>query len=176
MREQRMSYNNKALFLDRDGVINIDYSHVNDKINFVFIDGIFDLCKLMQANGYLIIVITNQAGIGKAFYTEEKFLNLNKWMIKKFKENDITISKTYYCPHKPEENCSCRKPNPGMILNAVKEFHINPKLSVLIGDKKSDIKAGIAAGINKNIFFDQINHHNTIKTLINWMNEFKNEK
>ena len=166
-----MSYNNKALFLDRDGVINIDYSHVHDKKDFVFIDGIFDLCKLMQTNGYLIIVITNQAGIGKAFYTEEKFLNLNKWMINKFKENDITISKTYYCPHKPEEKCSCRKPNPSMILSALKEYHINPKSSVLIGDKESDIKAGIAAGINKNIFFDQNNHFNTMKILENWINE-----
>ena len=149
-----MNYSlNKALFLDRDGVINIDYGHVHSVENFDFIEGIFDLCRIAQQKGYLIIVITNQAGIGKGLYSENDFLELNQWMIKQFMINGIIVSKTYYCPHKPEENCSCRKPNPGMLLKAIEEFKINPFDSILIGDKKSDIEAGQNANIGNCILF-----------------------
>jgi D-glycero-D-manno-heptose 1,7-bisphosphate phosphatase len=139
----------KALFLDRDGVINIDKNYVHKISDFEFVDGIFDLCKYYQDKGYLIFVITNQAGIARGYYNHNDFANLSSWMTDQFKQNDIIISKVYYCPHHPDfdKDCACRKPNPGMILQAQTEFDIDLTNSVLIGDKESDLKAGRNAGI-----------------------------
>ncbi len=152
---------NKALFLDRDGVINIDYGHVYQIKDFHFIDGIFDLCLKAQQSGYLIIVITNQAGIAKSYYKEEDFLKLTKWIEDKFLKRNIKISKTYYCPHHTEaviekyrKDSFDRKPNPGMLLKAIKEFDIDPSQSIMIGDKESDIKAAKLAKISKRILFN----------------------
>ena len=143
---------NKALFLDRDGIVNIDYGHVYKIKDFKFTDFIFDLCKKYQNNGYLIFIITNQAGIGKNLYTEQDFLNLNKYMLNEFNKQGINITKVYYCPHKPEDGCDCRKPKSGMFLKAINEFNINPKESVAIGDKLTDLEAAYDAGIKKLYF------------------------
>jgi len=162
---------NKALFLDRDGVINFDFGHVYKNDEFAFIDGIFDLCEFMQREGYLIIVVTNQAGIGKGFYKLSDFLKLDSWMKKKFLEKNIEIQKTYFCPHKPEDNCLCRKPKPGMLLKALSEFDIDPKKSVLIGDKQSDVLAGESAGIHHILLFNEANHFKNIELLKAMLNE-----
>ena len=140
---------NKALFIDRDGVINIDKVHVFLRKDFGFTPGIFDLCWSYLDKGFLIIVITNQAGIAKGIYTEDDFLKLTDWMIGEFKNKGITISKVYHCPHHPDftGQCECRKPKPGMILKAKKEFDLDLSQSVLIGDKESDLQAGRSAGI-----------------------------
>tara|TARA_B100001250_G_C19816616_1_gene798762 strand:+ start:6005 stop:6571 length:567 start_codon:yes stop_codon:yes gene_type:complete len=142
----------KALFLDRDGIINYDYNHVYKIDEFIFKDDIFELCKYFQKNGYLIIIITNQAGIAKGFYKEEDYNILTNWMLNKFNEQGINISKVFHCPHHPEftGSCYCRKPNPKMILDAKKKFKINLKKSLLVGDNLSDINAGINAGIGEN--------------------------
>ena len=142
----------KALFLDRDGIVNIDYGHVYKIKDFKFTNFIFDLCKKYQKDNYLIFIITNQAGIGKGLYKEKDFLKLNKYMLDEFNKQGIKINKVYYCPHRPEDNCECRKPKPGMFLEAIKEFNIDPNESVAIGDKMSDLKAAYAAGI-KNLYF-----------------------
>lgn len=149
---------NKALFLDRDGVINIDKRHLYLKEEFVFTTGIFDLCKKYLEAGYIILVITNQAGIAKGLFTKEDFLKLTDWMIGQFLNNGVIISKVYYCPHHPDITgfCECRKPNPGMILQAIKEFNLDISECVLIGDMESDIEAGRKAGIpepNLHLFF-----------------------
>ncbi|NBV06471.1 MAG: D-glycero-beta-D-manno-heptose 1,7-bisphosphate 7-phosphatase [Proteobacteria bacterium] len=151
---------NKALFLDRDGVINIDYGHVFEIEKFHFIDGIFELCKHAQDLGYLIIVITNQAGIAKGFYTEEQFLELTKWMENEFAKRQIKISKTFYCPFHKEakiekyrQDSLDRKPNPGMLLKAIKEFNIDVEKSVMIGDKETDMMAAEAAKIKDRFLF-----------------------
>lgn len=152
---------NKALFLDRDGVINVDYGHVFEIEKFHFIDGIFELCKQAQDLGYLIIVVTNQAGIAKGFYSEEQFLELTKWMENEFAKRQIKITKTFYCPFHKEakiekyrQDSVDRKPNPGMILKAFKEFNIDAEKSVMIGDKYTDMMAAEAAKVrfifNKN--------------------------
>jgi len=143
----------KALFLDRDGIINEEYNYVHKIEDFKFCDGIFELCKFYQDAGYLIIIITNQAGIARGYYTKKDFHILTEWMIEKFNENGIKISRVYFCPHHPTftGNCICRKPNPGMILDAQKEFDIDLEKSILIGDKESDIKAGLNAGIGRTI-------------------------
>ena len=156
---------NKALFLDRDGVININHGHVHKIEEFDFIDGIFDLCKLAKEKNFIIIIVTNQAGIGKGYYTENQFLSLNQWMLDMFKQYGISIDQVYYCPHRPEDNCNCRKPNPGMIIKAINEYDIDVKNSILIGDKQSDIDAAIAAGIVNTYLFENCNHKDTMKYL-----------
>jgi D-glycero-D-manno-heptose 1,7-bisphosphate phosphatase len=140
---------NKALFIDRDGVINVDKGHVFLIEDFEFSVGVFDLCRKYFNTGYFIIVVTNQAGIAKGLYTEEAFINLTDWMIGQFKDNGIPITKVYYCPHHPEISgpCMCRKPEPGMLLQAVKEFDLEISECILIGDKESDMEAGRRAGI-----------------------------
>ncbi|MBD3842389.1 MAG: D-glycero-beta-D-manno-heptose 1,7-bisphosphate 7-phosphatase [Campylobacterales bacterium] len=143
---------NKALFLDRDGVINKEKNYLYKKEDFEFIDGVFETCKYFQDRGYLIIIITNQAGIARGKYTEEDFEILTKWMIKEFNNKNIKISKVYHCPHHPDFSgeCECRKPKSKMILDAQKEFDIDLENSILVGDKNSDIEAGINAGIHQN--------------------------
>ena len=143
---------NKALFLDRDGVINKEKNYLYKIEDFEFIDGVFETCKYFQEKGYLIIIITNQAGIARGKYTEDDYQILTDWMIKEFEKKDIKISKVYHCPHHPDFSgeCECRKPNPGMILQAKKDFNIDLSQSILVGDKNSDIEAGINAGIKMN--------------------------
>jgi len=143
---------NKALFLDRDGVINKEKNYLYKIEDFEFIDGVFKTCSYFKNKGYLIIIITNQAGIARGKYTEEDFDILTNWMIKEFETQNINIAQVYYCPHHPDFNgkCECRKPNIGMLMEAQKEFDIDMKNSILVGDKNSDIKAGINAGISQN--------------------------
>jgi D-glycero-D-manno-heptose 1,7-bisphosphate phosphatase len=142
----------KVLFLDRDGVINKEKNYLYKIEEFDFIDGVFETCKYFQSEGYKIIVITNQAGIARGKYTTDDYNILTKWMIEQFREKGIIISKVYCCPHHPEYSgeCSCRKPNIGMIKNAWSQFNIDLSNSVLVGDKNSDIEAGIRVGIGKN--------------------------
>lgn len=145
-----------ALFLDRDGVINIDKKFVYRRDEFEFIDGIFELTRRAQERGFLLLVITNQSGIGRGYYTEEIFEALSQWMMNRFAEEGVIISKVYYCPFHPEatlQQYRCdsadRKPNPGMIINACNEFDIELKDSILIGDKERDTEAGRRAGVGR---------------------------
>jgi D-glycero-D-manno-heptose 1,7-bisphosphate phosphatase len=151
---------NRALFLDRDGVINFDLHHVHKSEDFHFIPGVFEALLQAQNMGYLLIVVTNQAGIGKNMYTEEDFLCLDAWMNEEFQAHGIEISRTYYCPHHPEasndsykKKCDCRKPNPGMILQASEDFAIDLKQSVLIGDKATDLETALNAGVMRSWLF-----------------------
>lgn len=152
------SEKSKALFLDRDGTINIEKNYVYKIEDFEFQPGIFELIKEYQNDGFLTFVITNQSGIARGFYTEEDFHVLNDWMIKAFGAEGIQISKVYYCPHHPEitGGCNCRKPKPGMISRAIKEFNLDSVNSVSIGDKKRDILAGQNAEIGKNLYIQDL--------------------
>lgn len=150
----------RALFLDRDGVINIDHGYVHLPNQFHFIEGIFELCRRAKKLNYFIFIVTNQAGIGRGYYTEEQFNHTTNWMLDVFIENGIKLDKVYYCPHHPSDGIgkyrkesNFRKPNPGMILQAAQEFSLNLSESILVGDKNTDIQAGIAAQVGKNIFF-----------------------
>jgi len=143
----------KALFLDRDGVINKEKNYLYKIEDFEFIDGVFETCRAFQERGYLIIVITNQAGIARGKYTEEDYRVLTRWMVERFADEGVTINAVYHCPHHPDFSgeCSCRKPAPGMLEEAKVAFDIDMAASVLVGDKESDIEAGILAGIGTNI-------------------------
>lgn len=152
---------NKALFLDRDGIINVDKNYVHKIDDFEFVDGIFEVTRYFQERGYLIIVITNQAGIGRGYYTEHDFEVLTKWMLEVFKEQGVNITKVYHCPFHPthgigEYKCESfdRKPNPGMLLKAIHSFDIDPKQSILIGDNITDIEAGLKSGIKHNLLIN----------------------
>lgn len=144
---------NKALFLDRDGVINIEKNYVFQIKDFVFVEGIFELCLKFINKGFLIFIITNQAGIARGYYTLADYNILTSWMLKEFKKQKINISNVYHCPHHPDftGKCLCRKPNTKMILDAKNEFKLDLKKSILIGDKLSDIECGKNAGVGTNI-------------------------
>ena len=158
---------NKCFFLDRDGIINVDHGYVFRSDNFDFIDGIFELVDEAIQNGYLIIIITNQAGIGRGYYSEKDFYILTEWMCHQFLNKGITISKVYHCSTHPLKGLGSlkvpdprRKPNPGMILEAQKDFNIDLSMSLFLGDKVTDMQAGLAAGVGKNIWLKAKNSPN----------------
>ena len=143
-----------AVFLDRDGVINQETGYVHKVDEFHFIDGVFSACREISKAGYRLIVITNQAGIARGYYSEADFHQLTKWMLDTFRQQGIEIDDVYYCPHHPvhgvgayRRDCDCRKPAPGMILRASKEHSLDLQHSILVGDKATDIAAGRAAGV-----------------------------
>jgi len=155
----------KALFLDRDGIINTDFGYVHKPADFEFISGIFDLCRYAQDMGYHIYIITNQAGIARGYYTVEDFHSLTQWMVAEFKKENVVISDVYFCPHHPEKGsseyvkkCKCRKPEPGMILKAQKEHELDLAHSIFIGDKVSDMQAAEAAGIHNKVLVESRYH------------------
>lgn len=143
----------KALFLDRDGVINKDigYAYLPEQIEFM--PGIFELCRRAQDLNYRIIIVTNQSGIARGYYSEADFQALNQWMQARFAEQSINIHAIYHCPHHPDfsGDCQCRKPKPGMILQAIEQFGIQAERSVMIGDNLSDMLAASSAGINSRL-------------------------
>lgn len=135
----------KALFIDRDGVINEDTGYPHKPEHIRFNDRVFTLCKQAARKGYLLAVITNQAGVAKGKFTEKDVTALHEWMAGEFKKRGITIARFYYCPHHPEAvvpayrlACNCRKPKPGMIEQAAKDLNIDIRESLVIGDKPSD--------------------------------------
>jgi len=149
-----MNFNRpRALLLDRDGVINKDTCYLHRIQDFEFLPGAIEACRSFQAAGYLLIVITNQAGIARGYYTEEDFHVLNDWMIDQFKQHGVRLDRVFYSPFHPDgleqykQDSYCRKPNPGLILQAQGEFDIDLSASILVGDKESDIEAGLAAQV-----------------------------
>ena len=151
---------NKALFLDRDGVINIDSGYVHKKENFIFLEEIFEVVSYANKNGYLVIVITNQAGIARGLYTEDEFHLISEWMKKEFNKKNCNIDDIFFSPYHPEHgkgkyklNSILRKPSPGMLIMAKQKYEIDMKSSILIGDKITDIQAGNRAGVGTLILY-----------------------
>ena len=135
----------KALFLDRDGVINVDSRYPHKPEHIIFRDGIFSLCLYAASKGYLIIVVTNQAGVAKGYFTEEDVKKLHEWMARQFIKEGVEITAFYYCPYhikgvieRYRVESGCRKPEPGMILQAGMDFGIDLTKSLMVGDKLSD--------------------------------------
>lgn len=159
-------------------MINHDYGYVSQIDKFQFIDGVFDACKYFIKLGYEIIIITNQSGIGRGYYSKNDFKNLTNWMVNEFKKNNISILKVYHCPHTPDESCNCRKPKIGMIQQSLNDFDIDLENSWLIGDKKSDIETAINANISNKILISQDKNNsellNIANSLIDTINIIKN--
>lgn len=150
----------RALFLDRDGVINHDAGYTHRWEDFRFVDGIFDLARAAHARDYLLVVVTNQAGIGRGFYTEADFHALTAQMCARFAAEGAPIARVYFDPTHPEHGIGAyrrdspmRKPNPGMLLLAADELDIALGRSLLIGDKPSDIEAGRRAGVARSLLY-----------------------
>ena len=146
----------RALFLDRDGVINHDTGYLWRISDFVFKDGIFDLCRLAVAHRYRLIVVTNQAGIGRGLYSEGDFHRLTAWMRRRFELEAAPLTAVYYCPFHGQQGIGIyrkdsfdRKPNPGMLLKAARDHAIALAYSAIVGDKESDMEAGYRAGVPK---------------------------
>ena len=159
----------KTIFLDRDGVINKEVNYLYKVDNFVFIDGVFDACKNYLELGYKIIVITNQSGIARGYYSKYDYIKLTNWMLSQFDNHGISILDTFYCPHLPESNCNCRKPSPGMFITAKEKYNIDMENSWAIGDKESDIEAAKCAGITNTILVrsgHQINEYSSKASFI----------
>ncbi|KFZ36683.1 D,D-heptose 1,7-bisphosphate phosphatase [Shewanella mangrovi] len=144
----------KAVFLDRDGVINVDTGYVHTIDEFEYIEGVFDACRQLKQQGYLLVLVTNQSGIARGYYTEDEFQQLTEWMDWNFADKGVDFDGIYYCPHHPDkgigeykQDCDCRKPKPGMLISAQRFLKIDMSQSVLVGDKADDMRAAIAADI-----------------------------
>ena len=144
----------RALFLDRDGVINEDRGYVHRREDFVFLDGVFDACRRAAGLDYRLVVVTNQSGIGRGFYSEKDFRRLNEWMLAQFGRHGVAISDVYHDATHPQcglgENrrvSAGRKPGPGMIFRARDELDLDLSRSALVGDRESDMAAARAAGV-----------------------------
>ncbi len=143
-----------ALFLDRDGVINREINYLHRIKDFIFLPGVFETCRLFQEAGFAVIVVTNQSGIARGYYTEEDYGILTEWMRQQFIRAGVPLTDVLHCPHLPEAQvpryrmaCPCRKPNPGLILDASQRHGIDVSRSIMVGDKLSDIQAGQKAGV-----------------------------
>lgn len=143
-----------AAFLDRDGVINVDHGYVHRPTDFVFVPGALDGARLLHELGFLLVVVTNQSGIGRGLYSTAEFHALSDWMKAQFRAAHAPLAGVYHCPHHPTEalgdyrrDCDCRKPQPGMLLAAAGDLSLDPTRSVLFGDRDSDLMAARTAGI-----------------------------
>ncbi len=148
--------NQPALFLDRDGIVNLDFGYVHRIADFVFRDGIFELCAAAQGLGMAVVIVTNQAGIGRGYYTEADFHILTEWMLSQFAERGVQLTGVEFCPDHPthglgryRQDSVRRKPGPGMILDAAAAHGIDLPASALVGDRASDMQAGRAAGVGR---------------------------
>lgn len=143
-----------ALFLDRDGIVNADYAYVSRKDEFHFIEGIFELVKTANLFGYSVVIVTNQAGIGRGYYSEQDFLNLMDWVKNEFVKQNSRIDAVYYCPYHPihgigqfRKDSNFRKPRPGMLWQATKDLNLDLAHSVMVGDKRTDMEAALEAKV-----------------------------
>lgn len=135
-------------------MINHDHGYVHDEHDFEFIDGVFEATKALKQQGYLLVLVTNQSGIARNLFSEERFLDLTQWMDWNFVDHGVEFDGFYYCPHHPEHGigeykqaCDCRKPKPGMFLSARDFLKIDMGKSVMVGDKAEDMMAAEAAGV-----------------------------
>lgn len=151
----------RALFLDRDGVINVDHGYVHRPDQVDFVPGIFELVAAATTRHWSVVVVTNQSGIGRGYYGEDEFRDLSEWMRARFAENGGNIAAVYHCPHHPRDAlpdyrraCPDRKPEPGMLLRARDDLGLDLAGSVLVGDRPSDLEAARRAGVGARLLFD----------------------
>jgi D-glycero-D-manno-heptose 1,7-bisphosphate phosphatase len=160
-----MSDKTKAAFIDRDGVINKERDYVHRISDFVLLPGALEGLALLRDAGYLLIVVTNQAGIARGYYDQSDLDRLHVHLRALLAKQGISLDRIYFCPHHPQGSietlaieCRCRKPMPGMLLEAAKDFDLDLAASVLIGDKLSDVQAGRRAGVGRTVIVESGHH------------------
>ena len=144
----------RAAFLDRDGVINVDLPYVHRREDFELVPGVFEAVRELRRLGFVPVVVTNQSGIGRGFYTETDFNTLTDWMKQRFAAEGAAIDAVYFCPHHPSDAidayriaCDCRKPSSGMLLAAARDLNLDLVNSAMFGDRASDLEAAQTAGV-----------------------------
>jgi len=143
----------KMLFIDRDGVINKDpggwtqYSYVTDPKDFHFLPGVLKAFKLLRDNRIRVVIVSNQAGVAKGYFTREQLNEVTCKMLSGIEKAGGAVEDITYCIHKDEDNCECRKPKPGMLERALKNYRISPRETFMIGDSKRDVIAGKVIGV-----------------------------
>lgn len=144
----------KTIFIDRDGVINKDpggwtrHQYVTELKDFHFLPGALEALALLNRNRVQVIIVSNQAGVNKGFFTKERLDEITCMMLSEVKKAGGKISEAYYCIHTNEDNCKCRKPRPGMLEQAIKKYGVTPRDTYIIGDSEVDVLAGRSAGLN----------------------------
>jgi D-glycero-D-manno-heptose 1,7-bisphosphate phosphatase len=144
-----MSAKNKAVFLDRDGVLNREIGDYVCRLeDFEILDN-FEALKTLQDKGYLLIVATNQGGLAKGWYSEEELAKMHRQLKERYHQHGVEITDIFYCPHHPNftGDCDCRKPKPGLLLQGIEKYNIDPEQSYFIGDRERDVEAGTAANV-----------------------------
>jgi len=144
----------KLCLLDRDGVLNVDKDYLHKTEDVEWMPGSREAVAWLNRHGFLVVVVTNQSGVARGYFTEDTVRNLHDWMAAEVKKSGGEIASFYYCPHLPgaavkqyDMNCNCRKPKPGMVLRALKDFGVQPCDAFLVGDSPRDVEAAEAAGV-----------------------------
>lgn len=136
----------KAIFLDRDGTINVDVDYLHEPDKLVFIDGTVEALALLKAHAYRLIVISNQSGIGRGYFGAPDVERLHAYMNRILRGHNAAIDAFYYCPHIEQDRCACRKPQTGLIDRAVAEWDIDLRHSYMVGDREADVMTAVNAG------------------------------
>lgn len=164
----------KVAFLDRDGVLNQDNGYVHRVEDFTWMDGCINGLQNLTILGFELIVVTNQSGIGRGYYTESQYQHLTQWYREALHQKGIELLDVLHCPHTPEDGCNCRKPKPGLFQQALRLHpRIDVKSSVMIGDKLSDLSAAHLAGLERLYWLTQFGNKSQaafdIHTVHNWV-------
>ena len=176
--KERPIKTSKVLFLDRDGIINVDDHYVHTREKFIFIPEIFPICRHFQDRGYKIIVVTNQSGIGRGYFDIPTLNKLHFWMIEEFAKQGITITDVFFCPfvksatiEEFKKDSDLRKPKPGMFIQAAQKWNLELDGAVMIGDKLSDriehpgIKCHVIKGVHTSERYDFDDHVGLMREL-----------
>lgn len=147
-----------AIFIDRDGTLNVDHGYVHEIDDFEFIEGTIEALQTLKKMGYALVLVTNQSGIARGMFTENQFMQLTEWMDWSLADREVDLDGIYFCPHLPDapveayrQACDCRKPQPGMLLSAQKHLNIDMAVSYMVGDKIEDMQAAQAAGVGTKV-------------------------
>ncbi len=135
-----------AVFLDRDGTINLDTSYISSAADFVFLPNAKEGLKLLQESGFLLFIVTNQSGLARGYFTRQDLKAIHTKLIREVGEIGVKFEGIFFCPHHPDDNCDCRKPSPAAVLKFAREFDIDLEKSYFIGDKALDVETGKRAG------------------------------
>ena len=163
-----MSGGKKAVFVDRDGTLNVNIDYLSDPAGYRLYPGAAEGLRLLRENGFLIIIVTNQSGIGRGIFDEKTLGRIHDKMRSDLAAGGATIDALYFCPHRPEDNCSCRKPNTAMFERAIREHGIDPAMSFVIGDMKLDIEAGRKIGARTALVPEPRNRDRTLREMGGW--------